>query len=180
MNLSCPNVHNEFGLPFACAASSAEHVTKIVKKNAGKIPVVVKLSPNVPNIAIIAKACAEAGADGFTCINTLSGMVINTETRMPVLSNKVGGVSGPAIKPVAVKCVYDVYRATKLPIIGTGGVTTGEDAIEMMLAGATLVGVGSAVYYRGVDVFSKITKEMNEWGSKNKVKKLSSLIGGVR
>ncbi|MEK7528869.1 MAG: dihydroorotate dehydrogenase, partial [Patescibacteria group bacterium] len=92
VNLSCPNVNDEFGQPFACSASASDKVTKLVKKNAGKIPVIVKLSPNVPSIAVIAKACAEAGADGFTCVNTLSGMVIDIDTRMPVLANKVGGV----------------------------------------------------------------------------------------
>jgi len=180
VNLSCPNVDDEFGKPFACSESAAARVTKLVKKNAGKIPVVIKLSPNVANISLIAKACAEEGADGFTCVNTMSGMVIDVETRVPVLANKVGGVSGHAIKPVAVKAVYDVYRTTKLPIIGVGGVTTGEDAIEMMLAGARLVGIGTAMYYRGREAFTKITAEMQEWGKKYKVKKVASIIGTVK
>lgn len=181
VNISCPNVEGEFGLPFACVADDAKKVTMAVKNVAGDKPVVVKLSPNVTNIIEIANACAEGGADGFCLINTLGpGLHINLETRKPVLANKVGGISGPAIKPLAVKMVYDVYKATKLPIIGTGGVTTGEDALEMMMAGATLVGMGSAVYYRGLDVFRKVANEMNEWCDANGVENLSEIIGTVK
>lgn len=179
VNISCPNVEDEFGKPFACVPKAASEVTKIVKKHT-KLPVIVKLSPNVPNISEIAKACADAGADGFCAINTIGpGMQIDLETRMPILTNKVGGVSGPAIKPVAVRCVYDIYKATKLPIIGTGGVLYGEDAIEMIMAGAALVGVGTAVYYRDVSVFGKICEEMSEWCGKNGVKNIKELIGSA-
>jgi dihydroorotate dehydrogenase (NAD+) catalytic subunit len=181
INISCPNVEGEFGLPFACVASDAKKVVQAVKKVSGDKPVIVKLSPNVTSITQIANACAEGGVDGFCLINTLGpGLYINLETRMPVLANKVGGISGPAIKPLAVKMVHDVYKATKLPVIGTGGVTTGSDALEMMMAGATLVGIGSAVYYRGLDVFRKVSKEMNEWCDKNGVKDLSEIIGTVK
>ena len=99
---------------------------------------------------------------------------------MPILANKVGGVSGPGIKPIAIKKVYDVFKATGLPIIGTGGVSTGEDALEMMMAGATLVGIGTGVFHRGLDVFRKVTNEMNEWCDKNGVKDLSEIIGTVK
>lgn len=179
VNISCPNVEDEFGKPFACVPKAAFKVTKIVKKHT-KLPVIVKLSPNVPNISEIAKACADAGADGFCAINTVGpGMQIDLETKMPILTNKVGGVSGPAIKPVAVRCVYDIYKATKLPIIGTGGVIYGKDAIEMIMAGAALVGVGTAVYYRDVSVFGKIRDEMNEWCDKHGVKNIKELIGSA-
>ena len=181
VNISCPNVEDEFGLPFACVAPSAKEVTKAVKKVSGNKPVIVKLSPNVTRITEIAYACAEGGADGFCLINTVGpGLYINLETRTPVLANKVGGISGPAIKPLAVKLVHDVYQATKLPIIGTGGITTGHDALEMMMAGATLTGIGSAVYYRGIDVFRKVANEINEWCDKNGVKNVEEIIGTVK
>ena len=114
-------------------------------------------------------------------MNTLGpGMVINIEMRKPVLANKVGGVSGPALKPITIKYVYDIHRALpNIPIIATGGMMTGEDAIEALMAGATLVGVGTGVYYRGVEVFKKMTDEMNDWCGKNNVKKLTELIGAV-
>ena len=182
VNISCPNVEDEFGKPFACSAPAAAAVTKAVKKVSGKTPVFIKLSPNVDSIAAIAIACAEAGADGFTVINTVGpGMAIDLRSRMPILANKVGGLSGPGIKPIAVKCVADVYSATKgkLPIIGTGGIYTGEDAIEIMLAGASLVGVGTAVGVRGVDVFAKICDEMQLWCTNEGVDEISSLVGGM-
>lgn len=176
VNISCPNVHDEFGTPFSCKVESAVEVTKAVKKNTN-LPVIIKLAPNVYNLTEIAKHIADAGADGFCLTNTMPGIAISADLRRPILSNKVGGVSGHALKPVAMKCVYDVYRATKLPIIATGGVTTGLDAIEMMLAGGRLVGVGSAVHYRGIDVFKKITEEMNEWCKKEGVKNIEEIIG---
>lgn len=181
VNISCPNVEDELGLPFACVAADAKSVTEDVKKVAKNKPVIIKLSPNVTNIVEIADACAKGGADGFCLINTLGpGLAINLETRMPILANKVGGISGPAIKPLAVKKVSDVYKATGLPIIGTGGVTTGLDALEMMMAGATLVGMGSAVFYRGADVFRKVTQEMSDWCDKNGVANLEELIGTAK
>lgn len=183
INISCPNVEDELGKPMACSVVKSSEVTKLVKTalaeaGAGHIPVTVKLSPNVENIVSIATSVLEAGADGITAINTVGpGMAINIDFAQPILANRVGGLSGPAIKPLAVKYVYDIYRAHKCPIIGTGGVCTGEDAIEMMMAGATLVGVGSAVWLRGQDVFGKIVKEMNDWCDSHGVEKLSSLIG---
>ena len=184
INISCPNVEDEFGLPFACDKNAASSVVKVVKKaliDAGsKIPVIVKLSPNVPNIASIASACALAGADGFCAVNTLGpGMVIDLKLRRPVLTNRVGGVSGFGLKPIAVKCVNDVYRATGLPIIGTGGVMTGEDAIEMMMASARLVGIGTAVYYRDISVFGEVVKEMEEWCRKSGVKDVNEIVGCI-
>lgn len=183
VNISCPNVEDEFGKPMACSIVKSAEVTRLVKEalkeaGAGHLPVVVKLSPNVENIVSIAESVLDAGADGVTAINTVGpGMCINIETAQPILANRVGGLSGPAIKPLAVKYVYDIYKARKCPIIGTGGITTGRDAIEIMMAGATLVGVGSAVWLRGQDVFGKIAQEMNEWCEANGVEKLSDLIG---
>ena len=182
INISCPNVEDEFGKPFACSAIDAAAVTKAVKAVSGKIPVFIKLSPNVDNIGKIALACAEAGADGITAINTVGpGMAIDLRSRMPILANKVGGLSGPGIKPIAVKCIADIYKATegKLPIIGTGGVHTGEDALELILAGASLIGIGTAVGDRGGDVFQKVADEMNAWCEAEGVQKITELIGDM-
>jgi len=177
VNISCPNVEDEFGKPFACDKYSAADVTKIVKART-KLPVIVKLSPNVYSISDVAKAVADAGADGFCAINTVGpGMVIDIEKRSPFLSNKFGGVSGPGIKPIGVKAVYDIYKATHLSILGMGGINTGKDAIEFIMAGATLVGIGAAIYTRGPNVFKLITDEMTEWMKSHNVKNLSELIG---
>jgi len=179
VNISCPNVEDKYGKPFACDIMDAAAVTKVVRAVTDK-PVIIKLSPNVSNIGEIAKACADSGADGFCVINTVGpGMAIDIDLRMPILANKVGGISGPAIKPVAVKCVYDVYKATGLPIVGTGGILTGEDAIEIMMAGARLVGMGTMVYYRGVEGFAEVVREIGEWCDKNGVKNLEEIIGAV-
>ncbi len=179
INISCPNVEDELGKPMACSISKSSEVTKKVKAIVGdKIPVIVKLSPNVEDIVSIARGVMESGANGITAINTVGpGMAINIESAQPILANRSGGMSGPAIKPLAVKHVYDIYKNLKAPIIGTGGILTGRDAIEMMMAGATLVGVGSAVWYRGQDVFGKIVAEMNEWCDENGVKKITDIIG---
>jgi len=181
LNISCPNVEHEFGKPFACCINDAASLTKAVRERVKNTPLTVKLSPNVENIVEIARAVVDAGADAITAINTLGpGLAIDIETRRPMLANGAGGISGPAIKPLAVKIVSDIYRATGIPIIGTGGVTTGRDAIEMMMAGARLVGVGSAVYYRDVSVFGEICKEMEEWCEKEGVKNIEEIIGTVK
>lgn len=182
VNISCPNIEDEFGRPFACSAADAASVTKAVKKVSKKTPVFIKLSPNVDNIGAIAIACAEAGADGFTVINTVGpGMAIDLRSRMPILANKTGGMSGRAIKPIAVRCIADVYAATegKLPIIGTGGVYSGEDALELMLAGASLIGIGTAVWERGIDVFQKVCDEMQLWCTNEGVWEIGDMVGGM-
>ncbi len=177
LNISCPNVEDEFGKPFACCADDAAKATKIVKEKCGEIPLAVKLSPNVANVREIAKAVEAAGADAITAINTAGpGMVIDIETAEPILANKVGGISGPVVKALAVKAVWEIYEAVDIPIIGTGGVSNGKDAIEMMQAGATLVGVGSAVI-EGAEVFGKITKEIEDWCEAHEVSEISELIG---
>ena len=161
VNISCPNVHDEFGTPFAADAGAASEVTAAVREAVnGRAPVLVKLSPGVTEIAAIARAVAAAGADGITAINTLSGMIVDVHARRPVLANRTGGLSGPAIRPLAVRCVYEIYRAVELPIVGTGGVSSGRDAVEMIMAGATAVGVGSAVYQDGPEAFRRIGDEM--------------------
>ncbi|MFH0868395.1 MAG: dihydroorotate dehydrogenase [Candidatus Woesearchaeota archaeon] len=175
VNISCPNL--DYSKPYYADANLTAKVTQEVKRNSGKIPVSIKLSPNVYNINEIAKAAEKSGADAITAINTANGMTINVDARKPILSSKVGGVSGPALKPIAVRCVYEIYETIKIPIIGTGGVTYGKDAIEMIMAGATAVGIGTGVYYRGIDVFKKVCDEMTVWMKKNKVKSLSEIRG---
>ena len=160
LNISCPNVSAEFGRPFASDAADAAWVTAAVK-DVTSIPIIVKLSPNVIDIAAIASSVERAGADAIAAVNTVGpGMIIDIYSGQPILANKVGGISGPAIRPIAVRCVYDIYQAVKVPIIGIGGVSEARDALEMVMAGATVVGVGSAVHYRGVKVFQAILDEM--------------------
>ena len=142
VNISCPNVHAG-GKNFGCDPKAAAEVTKAVKAATSK-PVFMKLTPNVTDIAEIAKACEDAGADGVCLINTLLGMRIDLKTKRPVIANRTGGVSGPAVFPVALRMVWDVYEAVRIPIIGCGGVSSAEDAAEMMLAGAAAVEVGAA------------------------------------
>jgi dihydroorotate dehydrogenase (NAD+) catalytic subunit len=178
VNISCPNVEDEFGIPFSCDTGAVQQVTREVKKYCPNKPVVLKLSPNVPNIGKIARAVEEAGADGICAINTVGpGMVIDPYMRSPVLSNKVGGVSGRAIKPIALKCIWDIHKAVKIPIIGTGGAETGLDAIEMIMAGATLIGIGTGVYSRGIEVFSKVQAEMMEFMNGESIKNLDEIRG---
>ncbi len=176
LDLSCPNVDREFGEPFAYSAEAIEKITKECKIKSN-VPLIIKLSPNAWNIAELAKMAENSGADAITAVNTVSGMTIDVVARRPVLHNRHGGVSGPALFPIALKCVYDIYEAVKIPIIGTGGVTTGEDAIAMIMAGATLVGVGSAVYYRGDDVFQKMTQEMQNFMHTEHILSLENMRG---
>lgn len=163
LDLSCPHLEGKEYKQFASSKELAYEVIRAVKDAVSTIPVSAKLSPNVSDIKEIAKAVEKAEADAITVINTIGGMLISLEARKPILANKFGGVSGPAIKPVALKCVYEIYSATEgqIPIIGTGGVTNGRDALEMSLAGASAIGIGTAIYYRGIKVFKEICKEMS-------------------
>jgi dihydroorotate dehydrogenase (NAD+) catalytic subunit len=176
VNISCPNVHNG-GMSFGTDPKSAYEVTKAVKAVTKK-PVYLKLSPNVTDIVSIAKACEDGGADGISLINTLLGMRINLKNRKPIVANKMGGYSGKAIFPVAVRMVYQVFEAVKVPIIGMGGIATAEDVIEMMLAGATAVQVGAQNL---VDPFAckTIIEELPSVMQKYGINKLSEIIGGA-
>lgn len=176
VDISCPNVSKEFGDPFAYSIPAVEKITKAVKAKS-QVPISIKLSPNAWNIDVIAKAAEASGADAITAVNTVSGMAVDVRARRPILHNKQGGVSGPALFPIALKCVYDIYQAVKIPIIGTGGVTTGEDALAMIMAGATLVGVGSAVYFRGEDYFRKIIEEMAKIMREENIASLEEIRG---
>lgn len=176
VNVSCPNVHGG-GMSFGTSPESAAEVTKAVKAVTTK-PVYIKLSPNVTDIASIAKACEDAGADGISLINTLLGMRIDLKTKKCVIANKMGGFSGPAIFPVALRMVYQVYEAVKIPIIGMGGVSTAEDVIEMMLAGATAVQVGAANLvepFACKNIIDNLPAVMEKYG----IKDLNEIIGGA-
>ncbi|MBQ8747211.1 MAG: dihydroorotate dehydrogenase [Clostridia bacterium] len=176
VNISCPNVHSG-GRNFGNAPETAAEVTRAVKA-ATKKPVYIKLSPNVTDIVSIAKACEEAGADGISMINTLLGMRIDLRRKKPIIANKMGGFSGDAIFPVAVRMIYQVYEAVKIPIIGIGGVSSAEDVIEMMLAGATAVQVGAANLVNPFacrDIVLDLPRAMEKYG----IDDLTSIIGGA-
>lgn len=176
VNISCPNVHGG-GMGFGTAPESAAAVTRAVKRAVTK-PVLVKLTPNVTDIAAIARACADAGADGLSLINTFLAMRIDPAARRPVLKNGTGGLSGPAVFPIALRMVWQVYEAVDIPIIGMGGVASAEDAIEMLLAGATAVGVGAANLQNPCaarDIVDALPRVMERYGITN----LSDCIGGA-
>ena len=174
VNISCPNVHNG-GMAFGTSPESAAAVTKAVKAVTTK-PVFIKLSPNVTDIVAIAKACEEAGADGITLINTMLGMRIDIARRKPVIANKMGGFSGAAIFPIAVRMVYQVAHAVKIPVIGCGGVSSAEDVIEMMMAGATAVQVG-AENLRNPYACKEIIEELPYVMERLGIEKLTDIIG---
>lgn len=177
VNVSCPNVHGG-GMSFGTDPKAAAEVTRAVKAVTTK-PVIVKLSPNVTDIVSIAKACEDAGADGISLINTMLGMRIDLRTRKPVIANKMGGFSGSAIFPVAVRMVYQVANAVKIPVVGMGGVSSAEDVIEMMLAGATAVEIGAANLvdpYVCRDIVNDLPGVMDKYGIEN----LKDIIGGAR
>ena len=177
VNVSCPNVHGG-GMSFGTQPEAAAEVTRAVKAVTTK-PVIIKLSPNVTDIVSIAKACEEAGADGISLINTMLGMRINLRTRKPIIANTMGGFSGPAIFPVAVRMVYQVANAVRIPVVGMGGISTAEDVIEMMLAGATAVEVGAANLvnpYACRDIIRDLPRVMEKYGINN----LNEIIGGVK
>ena len=176
VNISCPNVHGG-GISFGTSPAEAAKVTAAVKKVTSK-PVVIKLTPNVTDIVSIAKACEEAGADGISMINTLLGMRINLKAKKPIIANKMGGFSGDAIFPVAVRMVYQVYEAVNIPIIGMGGVSSAEDVIEMMLAGASAVQVGAANLinpYAAKEIIEQLPTAMEKY----KINNLKDIIGGA-
>ena len=176
INVSCPNVHGG-GMSFGVTPDGAASVVRAVKDVTTK-PVIIKLSPNVTDIVSIAKACEAEGADAISMINTMLGMRIDLRTKKPVIANKMGGFSGPAIKPVALRMVYQVYEAVKIPIVGMGGLSSAEDVIEMMLAGATAVEIGSANLvdpYICRDIIDKLPQVMEKY----KINNLKDIIGGA-
>lgn len=175
LNVSCPHVGktgSEIGQDPRILAEVVMRVKAVLRK-----PVFVKLSPNVANIAEIAEVAANAGADAITAINTVKAMAIDTETAIPILSNKVGGLSGPAIKPIAVRCVYEIYEKIKLPIIGCGGVTNWRDATEFLLAGASAVQIGTAVAIRGPNVFRSIIRGINVYLERKGLESVKEIVG---
>lgn len=176
VNISCPNV-KQGGIVFGTDPGAAQEVVRLVKKNTAK-PMIVKLSPNVTDVVLMAKACADAGADALSLINTLTGMAIDLERRRPVLANVTGGLSGPAIKPVALRMVWQVAKAVKLPLIGIGGIMNGRDALEFMLAGATAVQVGTASFL-DPSAAQRIAREMEQYLVDHKIGSVSSLIGAL-
>ncbi len=174
VNVSCPNVHNG-GMAYGVLPESAAEITKVVKAATTK-PVYIKLSPNVTDIVSIAQACEEAGADGISLINTMLGMRIDIRTRKPVIANRMGGFSGPAIFPVAVRMVNQVYHAVNIPVIGMGGVSKAEDVIEMMMAGASAVQVGAANLvnpYACKEIIEELSALMDRLG----IEKLADIVG---
>ena len=177
VNVSCPNVHGG-GMSFGTQPEAAAEVTRAVKAVTTK-PVIIKLSPNVTDIVAIAKACEEAGADGISLINTMLGMRINLRTRKSIIANTMGGYSGPGIFPVAVRMVYQVAHAVNIPVIGMGGVSSAEDVIEMMLAGATAAEIGAANLVNPY-ICRDIIRELPEVMAKYRIESLNEIIGGVK
>ncbi len=178
LNISCPNVKSG-GMAFGIRPETVEEVTRVAKKSLLKTPLIVKLSPNVESIANNALAAERGGADCISLINTLTGMAIDIERRKPIIANRTGGVSGAGVKPIAVRMVYEATQAVKIPVIGMGGITCAEDAIEFLMAGATAVQVGTANF---TDPYAmpKIIKGLNDWCDKHGVTSVSELTGMLR
>ncbi len=175
LNVSCPHVKetgSEIGQNPQVLAEVVRKVKGTVKK-----PVIVKLSPNVTNIAEVAEVAVKAGADALTAINTVKAMAIDAETAMPILANKFGGLSGPAVKPIALRCVYDIYERVKVPIIGCGGITSWQDAAEFLLAGASAIQVGTAIATKGSSIFKNIIRGLNAYLEKKDFESVNEIVG---
>lgn len=175
LNVSCPHV-KETGLEISQNPDVLTQVVKGVKK-AVKKPIIVKLSPNVTDIVSIARAAVNAGADALTAVNTLRAMAIDIETTKPILSNKIGGLSGSALKPVALRCIYELYENLKTPIIGCGGITDWKDAIEFFLAGASAIQVGTAIASNDLNIFNSINQGISQYLKKKKIRSLKEIVG---
>ena len=178
VNISCPNVKNG-GVLFGQDPALAAEVTQAVKKHAGNLPVIVKLSPNVTDITAIAKAAEQAGADAISCINTITGMGVDVKTRKPLLANVVGGLSGPAVKPVALRCVWQVCNAVKIPVIGIGGITCAQDVLEFILVGAHAVEIGTMNFVRP-DAAFRIAEELPHLCQQLGIKNLAEFRGTLQ
>jgi dihydroorotate dehydrogenase (NAD+) catalytic subunit len=176
--MSCPHAKG-YGLEIGSDSKLVKEITSNVKKLV-KIPVFVKLSSNVTDIIEIAKAAEEGLADGIVAINTVKAMKINIELKTPVLANKIGGYSGKAIKPIGIRCVYEISKNVDIPVIGVGGITTGEDVIEYLMAGASAVQIGTGIYYRDLDVFKKVCNEIKKWMKNHSYNNLNELIGAAQ
>jgi dihydroorotate dehydrogenase (NAD+) catalytic subunit len=175
--ISCPHTPGFGTMAGQGTPEATREITEAVKEKT-ELPLFVKLSPNVQAIGKVAKAAEEAGANGITAVNTVGpGMIIDVKTAKPILGGVVGGVSGNALRPIAVRCVYDIYKSVDIPIIGTGGIMNGKNAAEMILAGASAVGIGTAVYYRGVDVFRKVCSELKDVMKEAGYKSIKEMIG---
>jgi dihydroorotate dehydrogenase (NAD+) catalytic subunit len=175
LNVSCPHI-KKAGAEIGCDPVLLSKIVKEVKKKFDK-PIIAKLTPNVTNLTEIAKAVEEAGADAITAVNTFKAMAIETETGRPILANKFGGLSGPAIKPLAVRCVYDIYNSVNIPIIGCGGISKWQDAVEFMLAGASAIQIGTSVAYQGVEIFDTVTKGIKSYLKRKNYKNVNELVG---
>jgi len=174
LNLSCPNI--EHGMEFGQSTELASEVTKKVKEIVN-VPVGVKLGPNVGKIEEIAASCEKAGADFITAINTMPALAIDLEKEKPILTNKTGGLSGPALKPIALACVYKIYKTVKIPIIGLGGISSGKDAAEFFMAGASAVGIGTVIYTKGPNSFKIVCNELSEFMQEKGYANLNEMIG---
>ena len=180
VNVSCPNVASEYGAPFESEHESLGRVTRAVVEAASAVPVAVKLSVNFGAIGRAARICAEQGARAITAINTVGpGMVIDVGIRRPVLANRVGGLSGPAILPLAVRAVFEIRRAVDLPIIAVGGVTDTDGALQLIMAGATAVGIGSGIHYRGLGLFREINAGLEEFIRREGLGSLAEIVGAA-
>ena len=179
LNVSCPNT-GAHGQLFGKEPEVVSQVVEAVKEVTKGVPLMPKLTPNVKDIREIAGACEDAGADAISAINTVGpGMLIDVEAGKPVLNYLTGGLSGPAIRPIAVRCVYDIYEEVSLPVLGIGGVVSGRDCLEMMMAGAGAVGIGSAVYYKGIEVFQTINAEVEKWLEQEGYGSLEEVVGAA-
>ena len=177
LNVSCPHAQH-FGLEVGCDAVLLRDIITSIKHHVD-VPVFVKISPNIMNLIEIAQTIEKAKADAIVAINTVKAMKIDLETTLPILAHKTGGYSGKAIKPIGIRCVYEIAQNVDIPVIGVGGITTGEDAIEYLMAGASAVQIGSAVYYRGPEVFRLICKEIQQWMNNHRYTKISELVGAA-
>jgi dihydroorotate dehydrogenase (NAD+) catalytic subunit len=175
LNLSCPHAKG-YGTEIGSTPDRVESICRQSKKNAG-VPVFAKLTPNTSSISELALAAERAGADAVVAINTLKAMAISPEARMPILANRFGGLSGPAIRPVGVRCVYEIFEAVKIPIIGVGGIASGRDALEYIMAGASCVQIGTALWTEGPEVFNKVCREMLGFMEENGYETVMDMVG---
>ncbi|MCK5030998.1 MAG: dihydroorotate dehydrogenase [Thermoplasmatales archaeon] len=177
LNMSCPHAKG-YGLEIGSDSKLVKEITSKVKESS-KVPVFVKLSSNLKDIVEIAKSAEKGNADGIVAINSVKAMKINLDMKIPVLANITGGYSGKAIKPIGVRCVYDIAKNVDIPVIGVGGVTTGEDALEYIMAGASAIQIGTGIYYRGIDIFKKVCREIEDWMKDHNYKTITKLIGAA-